>query len=104
MISPSPGRIVWYRPGPQDPTPIFNGEPLAAIVTRVIGDREVNLTVFRADGITYGRHNVLLLQDNDRAPKDAAYCEWMPFQKGQAAKTEQLERQAGASRPGAGGS
>lgn len=67
MISPSPGRIVWYRPGPQDPTPI-------------------------------------LLQDNDRAPKDAAYCEWMPFQKGQAAKTEQLERQAGASRPGAGGS
>lgn len=94
MITPTPGRVVWYRPGPQDPTPIFKGEPLAAIVTRAIGDRSVNLTVFRADGVTYGRHDVQLLQDGDKAPADAGYCQWMPYQLGQAAKTEAAERQS----------
>lgn len=94
MIAPTPGRIVWYTPGPNDPTPIFKGEPLAATVARVINDREVNLTVNRADGITYGRHNVRLLQDDDKRPSEGPYCEWMPYQKGQAAKTEAAEAAA----------
>lgn len=96
MIKPTPGRIVWYYPAEGDPTPKFRGEPLAAIVARVISDREVNLTVFRADGITYGRHNVQLVQDGDELPQGpGGFCEWMPFQKGQAAKTEQLEARVG---------
>jgi choline dehydrogenase-like flavoprotein len=90
MITPTPGRIVWYWPADTDPTPKFRGEALAAIVARVISDRQVNLTVFRADGLTYGRHGVQLLQDGDKRP-EGGFCEWMPFQKGQAAKTEALE-------------
>lgn len=94
MIKPTPGRVVHYFPGPQDPTPIFKGEPLAAHIARAINDREVNLMVIRADGITYGRHNVRLLQDTDPRPAELGHAEWMDYQKGQAAKTEQLEAAA----------
>ena len=94
MIKPTPGRVVWYTPADDDPTPKFKGEVLSATVARVIGDRLVNLMVIRADGVTYGRHNVLLLQDGDQRPKTGPYCEWMPYQKGQAAKTEALEQRA----------
>lgn len=90
FIKPTVGRIVHYRPGPQDPTPQFKNEPLAAIVTRVISDQVVNLTVLRADGITYGRHNVDLVQSGSNSPVEP-YCHWMDYQIGQAAKTEQLE-------------
>lgn len=86
MIKPTPGRVVWYWPGPQDPTPIFKGEALAASVARVINEREVNLTVSRADGITYGRHSVRLLQEGDKRPAEGPFCEWMPYQVGQAKK------------------
>lgn len=94
MIKPTPGRVVWYTPSDDDPTPKFKGELLSATVARVISDRVVNLMVVGADGLTYGRHNVILLQDGDERPKIGRYCEWMPYQKGQAAKTEQLEKQA----------
>jgi hypothetical protein len=94
MIKPTVGRVVWYWPSEHhDPTPKFKGEPLAAIIARVIDDRTVNLLVIRADGVTYGRHDVVLLQDGDGRTKEGRYCEWMPYQKGQAAKTEALEKQ-----------
>ncbi len=95
MIEPTPGRVVWYWPSEDDPTPKFKGEPLAAHICRVRNDRLVNLLVIRADGVTYGRHGVILLQDGDDRPKDGRYCEWMPYQKGQAAKTEQLQAKLG---------
>jgi hypothetical protein len=88
MIKPTPGRVVWYWPSDQDPTPIFKGEALAAHVARVISDREVNLLVIRADGITYGRHNVRLIQEGDARPKEGGFAEWMPYQVGQAKKHE----------------
>lgn len=94
MIKPTPGRVVWYTPAEDDPPPKFKGEALSATVARVIGDRLVNLMVVGADGLTYGRHNVILVQDGDERPKIGRYCEWMPYQKGQAAKTEQLKRGA----------
>lgn len=80
MITPTVGRVVWYHPSDEDPTPIFRGEVLAAIVTRVLTDKEVNLVVFRADGITYGRHKVPLVQDGEKSPV-GRFCEWMPYQK-----------------------
>ena len=93
MITPTVGRVVWYHPDDDDPTPKFRGEVLAAHICRVISEREVNLLVIRADGITYGRHNVRLTQDGDKPPT-GRYCEWMPYQKGQAAKTEAIEKKA----------
>jgi len=100
MITPTPGRIVWFYPdvndgrakGPTGPV------PLAAIVAAVIHDRCVNLTVSKADGTTFGAQNIVLLQDGfTLADPDRAYAEWMPFQKGQAAKYEAA--QAAAPQP-----
>lgn len=84
MIKPGPGRIVWFYPSIEagrDP----NGQALGAMVAKVIDDRCVNLTVSHSDGSTYPAQHVQLLQDDDPEP-ETAYCCWMPYQKGQAAK------------------
>lgn len=94
MIKPSVGRIVWFTPGDWDGNVLTRhpDQPLAAIVAYVHSDRMVNLTVFDANGHPHGRTSVQLVQDGDPRP-DQFFCEWMPYQKGQAAKTEQLEKQ-----------
>ncbi len=90
MIVPTVGRVVWYRPnGPEN-------ETLAAIIAGVNSDRNVNLAVFDMYGVSYAKIAVQLLQDNDETPcphQDAneewltpPYCEWMPYQIGQAKK------------------
>lgn len=86
MIKPMVGRIVWYWLGSHTP----QREPLAAIIAAVKSDSIVNLAIFDAGGHHGGEENVPLIQDGDERPK-GHYCEWMPYQKGQAAKTESLE-------------
>ena len=92
MITPSVGRIVWFFPELEQRDP--NGQPLAALVAKVIDDRTVNLMVSAADGSTFGRQHVALLQPDDQRPydpverPDQAHATWMPYQLGQAAKTE----------------
>lgn len=102
MIPPTVSRMVWYHPHHQEmlahglPYP----SPLAAIIVYVWTNRMVNLTVFDANGVPHARPSVWLIQDDDAVPADrGAYCEWMPYQKGQAAKTEQLEAKLGSSSP-----
>jgi hypothetical protein len=91
MIKPTIGRVVWYKNDDEyikahnDPA-----QPLAAIITYVHDDRLVNLAVFDMYGVAISRTLVPLLQDDDKEP-GIHYCMWMPYQKGQAAKTEQLE-------------
>lgn len=90
MIVPTVGRIVWYHPqkrgmGVGDPGPDPDGQPLAAMIAHVWSDTCVNLTVSDVNGNTYGRTSVLLVQDDAPVP-DQFYCEWMPYQKGQAKK------------------
>lgn len=92
MITPTPGRVVWYVPAPTESSNFCkpgNDDPCAAIVARVWGDRMVNLTVFDANGLTHSRTSVQLLQDDD-TPNGPSYAMWMPYQKGQAAKAEAL--------------
>lgn len=84
MISPTPGRIVWFFPSIDDGRDP-NGQPLGAMIAKVLDERTINLTVSHGDGSTYARQGVQLLQDDDAAP-DTAYACWMPYQKGQAAK------------------
>ncbi len=89
MIQPTVGRVVWfyrYIPGQG------HKGPLAAHVARVWNDRMVNLMVISQDGVPESRTSVGLVQDGDEAPQ-GDYCCWMPYQKGQAAKTEALESQ-----------
>lgn len=92
-MSPTPtvGRIVHYTPHRTEPIAKGGGK-LAAIVTHVWSVNLVNLTVFDANGIPTGRTSVPLLQEGTPAPEQGFYCEWMPYQKGQAAKTEELEQ------------
>ena len=96
MITPTNGRIVWYHPSHHDTKEhhvpvIAHSDTLAAIITHVWSDTCVNLTVFDSNGTPHGRTSVNLVQDGEA--QSGPYCEWMPFQKGQAAKTEHLEKQ-----------
>lgn len=87
IISPTPGRIVWFNPTPHDGIATLNGHPLAAVVSGVHNDRLVNLAVFDAYGNAQQRSNVHLVQPGDAVP-DFAHATWMPYQVGQAAKTQ----------------
>lgn len=88
MIKPTVGRVVWFYPSsngteagfaPPDPM-----TPCAAIIARVWGDDMVNLAVFDANGTSHSRTSVPLVQPDERKPDGGYFCEWMPFQVGQA--------------------
>lgn len=91
MIQPTNGRIVWFYPASGDADFPPSG-PFASIVTWVHSDHLINVCAFDGSGDSHGRQNVYLKQDEDENPApEGAYCQWMPYQKGQAAKTEALE-------------
>jgi hypothetical protein len=101
VITPTVGRVVWFHPGRFDDLTAPEGQPLAAIVARVWGDRMVNLSVCDKDGEWHRRTSVPLRQPEDEADQNGnSYCEWMPYQIGQAKKhdaaTEQAEPGNGA--------
>lgn len=99
MIKPTVGRVLWYYPAPTDNLVGNDGsQPLAAIIAHVWSDTCVNLSVFDANGDAHSRTSVLLVHDDHPAPA-SNYAEWMPYQKGQAAKTEQLEAQVATAVP-----
>jgi len=101
MIEPSNGRIVWYTPWRSELEGNFgmcvqkdndgNVVPLAAQVCAVWNARMVNLLVTDANGKTFAVTSRRLLQDDDVGDVDGGYCQWMPYQQQQAAKTEALE-------------
>lgn len=96
IIKPTVGRVVWYHPSISDNMTYQSGQPLAAIVANVWSDDCVNLAVFDANGVAHNKTSVLLVQDGANRPA-ANFCEWMPYQKGQAAKTEALEAKVAGS-------
>lgn len=82
MIKPTVGRVVWFRPyGDREP----KMQPLAAIITYVHSDTEVNLAVFGVDGTNFSATIITLKQEEDQKIV-GMYCEWMPYQIGQAKK------------------
>lgn len=99
VIPPTIGRVVLYFPSDDD---IYysridgeKGKPLAATVAWINDDpdRTVNLGVLDMNGISIGVNHVRLIQEGEPIPdrKRHAYCTWMPYQLGQAAKTEAAE-------------
>lgn len=95
-IEPTVGCVVWYRPASDEDGPHGQhkgDQPLAAHVAAVNDDGTINLMVIEQSGTPFGRTAVPLVQEGDNIPP-GAYAEWMPYQKGQAAKTEELERKA----------
>lgn len=96
-IRPTVGRVVWYHPDKNSATGGFqqNGEqPFAAVVAYVWGETAVNLTVFDHSGNAHSRTSVILVQPGSTPPEHGHWCEWMPYQIGQAARTQQAEAQA----------
>lgn len=84
MIEPTVGRIVWFEDGVR--------KTQAAIITYVWSNTMVNLTVFDPNGIPFSKTSVTLVPNNEpSAAFSYPYCQWMPYQKGQAAKAEALE-------------
>lgn len=99
MISPTPGRVVWfyYRGGMPGFVAPAEDQPCAAIVTRIWNDRMVNLAVFDADGRSFPFTSVTLVQEGDSVPEHGFYATWMPYQVGQAKKHAAEEETAKAS-------
>lgn len=88
MIKPTVSRMVhFWRFAPQR----ANDQPEAAIVTYVWADDLVNLCVFGADGYPRSEQRVPLYQGEPQVKPRSRYCEWMAYQKGQAAKTDELQ-------------
>lgn len=89
MITPTPGRIVWFWPDALEieAVPVVHNDkkqPLAAMVAYVHNDRLVNLSVIDQEGQQFSVENVRLMQGDEACNVGGTYCEWMPFQKGQA--------------------
>lgn len=88
MIKPTVGRVVWFYK-------YVEGQghkgPLAAHVAYVHTDTMINLMVIDENGNPHSQTSVYLHQEGDEIPSHNYAC-WMPYQKGQAAKTEELEK------------
>jgi len=82
LIKPTIGRVVWFHPT------WHHSQPYAALITFVNSDTSVNLAVFDPDGLGHSEQDVTLRQENEAPPENQFYCEWMPYQIGQAKKTE----------------
>jgi hypothetical protein len=92
MIKPTIGRVVWFKPSSDESDANFVcSSCCAAIIAHVWSDTCVNLAVFDANGNSHSKTSVLLIQEGNPVPGGGYYCEWMPYQKGQAAKTEKVE-------------
>ena len=96
MIKPTIGRVVWYYPLGDT----SDEQPLAALIAHVWSDTCVNLAVFDSNGIASNQTSVFLYQNEPNTEKpSSSFCEWMPYQQGQAAKTEAVEKQLSAIKP-----
>ena len=101
VIKPTIGRRVWFRPTAAflASNPIltqFNPEqPMDAGIVYVHHDHMVNLIVTDHVGKTLAVPSVPLLAGHYVADEDTdvyCCCEWMPYQKSQAAKTEVADK------------
>lgn len=92
MIKPTIGRVVWF---------FQNGvgradekrQPNAMLVAFVHeGGELVNLGGFNSNGQPISACSVPLLQEESQYPVVEAFCCWMPYQIGQAAKEKQMDK------------
>jgi hypothetical protein len=94
-IEPTIGRVVWFWPRTYMATDSGNmsvNQPYTAQVCFLYKNGHINVAGYKHDGSPFTALDVTLRQDGDEMPQ-GPYAEWMPYQKGQAAKTEALEKQ-----------
>jgi hypothetical protein len=92
VIVPTVGRVVWVH-RPHDSIDVK--QPEVALVTYVHDDRLINVAGWNANGTPFTLTSLTLVQPDEPKP-EGNFAAWMPFQKGQAAKTEALEQQVKA--------
>ncbi|MDH1341837.1 hypothetical protein [Ectopseudomonas oleovorans] len=97
-IVPTVGRVLHFFPTVDymaSRKQAFNNpaQPLAAVIAYVHSDTMVNLTVWDQNGEQFSVCSVPLVQEGSDVIVGSFYAQWMPYQKGQAAKTESLESQ-----------
>ncbi len=92
VIKPTIGRVVWYRAHDEDHRQPLDEQLCAALIAYVHDDTTVNLMVIGHDGVSFSKLDVPLAQGDEKCVPGG--CMWMPYQKGQAAKTEALEKAA----------
>jgi len=88
MIKPTVGRVLWFY---KYAAGAGHKGPLAAHIAFVHSDTMLNLMVIDEGGNPRPESSVRLVQENEECPQ-SDYATWMPFQTGQAAKTEALEK------------
>ncbi len=93
MIQPTVGRIVWFYPVGREHLDFDPGQPLAAVIAKVWSDTCVTLTVFDVHGKPHAKGKVMLWQGDGETPPQCEYATWMPWQKSQAAKTDEIVTQ-----------
>ena len=93
MIKPTIGRVVLYWPLNHQRSHVHS-QPFVAFITHVWSDGMVNLAGFNDQGQHFARTSVVLAQDRDAQDGE---CGWMPYQLGQAARTEQAEAKTGSA-------
>lgn len=91
IIPPTIGRKVWFRPngvnviGNKMLQVFDDTQALDATVVCVADAQTVNLLVVDHAGVTHAAPNVMLVQAGiEPPPEGSCYCEWMPYQVGQA--------------------
>jgi hypothetical protein len=80
-LKPTVGRIVYYK-SYGTPNGEFKPENRAAIITGVVDDTTVHLTVINPTGMFFNL--------NVKQGENGGQWDWMPYQKGQAKKTEEV--------------
>jgi erythromycin esterase-like protein len=86
MITPTIGRKVWFHPsGEAD-----GDQPLDATIAYVHNDELINIGYRDKFGNTASAQEIQLWDGVNEAerPVGEAYCEWMPYQKTQAAAAD----------------
>lgn len=91
-INPTVGRVVLFQ---------HIDRTFAAIVAYVHSPGMLNIAYFDENGVAHNATSVPLIQEGDERPQ-SYFCEWMPYQKGQAAKTEALEKRVAVVDAGGG--
>jgi len=94
-IKPTVGRVVYLTPANNSNIICPKDGVCAALITAVHNDVCVNLAVFDANGHLFPCCSVTHISTalvTEDGKNNAHHWDWMPYQKGQAAKTEQLEK------------
>lgn len=86
VIVPTIGRQVWFWGFSRVVAGRPDDQPEAATVCYVHSPSMVNLQVINCNGEARSVCSVFLRQPDTEPPTNDAYCEWMPYQIGQAAK------------------